>query len=198
MGALCKYELVPQSPTHPPAKNQEYSADAAIFLVARTLALRSAGSRPTDHHGFPFSSRRSSRYCARQALPRRPQLDDRAACVLKISVASLHSYLLPCTETIRAHFERFGELTDAVIMRDPISNRSRGFGFVVFKDPQHLETALDNGPHVIDGRDVRLREQPALSLTRFNRLTSSTARPRAPRVAASALPSSTSANCPSM
>ena len=40
MGALCKYELVPQSPTHPPAKNQEYSADAAIFLVARALALR--------------------------------------------------------------------------------------------------------------------------------------------------------------
>ena len=64
-------------------------------------------------------------------------------------------YLL-CAETVRTHFERFGELTDAVIMRDPISNRSRGFGFVVFKDPQHLETALDNGPHVIDGRDVRL------------------------------------------
>ena len=75
--------------------------------------------------------------------------------VFEILTSAMFPYLL-CAETVRTHFERFGELTDAVIMRDPISNRSRGFGFVVFKDPQHLETALDNGPHVIDGRDVRL------------------------------------------
>ena len=32
----------------------------------------------------------------------------------------------------RSHFERFGRLSDAIIMVDHNTNRSRGFGFVTF------------------------------------------------------------------
>ena len=35
---------------------------------------------------------------------------------------------------LRQHFERFGEITDAIVMIDRHTNRSRGFGFVTFRD----------------------------------------------------------------
>jgi RNA recognition motif. (a.k.a. RRM, RBD, or RNP domain) len=34
----------------------------------------------------------------------------------------------------RTHFEQFGRITDAVIMFDRITKRSRGFGFVTYED----------------------------------------------------------------
>ena len=33
-------------------------------------------------------------------------------------------------ESLRSHFEQWGTLTDCVVMRDPSTKRSRGFGFV--------------------------------------------------------------------
>ena len=33
---------------------------------------------------------------------------------------------------MREFYGQFGELTDVIVMRDPASKRSRGFGFVTF------------------------------------------------------------------
>ena len=33
-------------------------------------------------------------------------------------------------DSLREHFEKWGTLTDCVVMRDPQAKRSRGFGFV--------------------------------------------------------------------
>lgn len=35
-------------------------------------------------------------------------------------------------EQFIAHFEEFGKIKDAQIVRDPVTNASRGFGFVAF------------------------------------------------------------------
>lgn len=53
-------------------------------------------------------------------------------------------------ETMRQFFCQFGELADAVVMRDPISNRSRGFGFVTYIDPESVERVQRARPHIID------------------------------------------------
>uniref|UniRef100_A0A673VIE8 RRM domain-containing protein n=1 Tax=Suricata suricatta TaxID=37032 RepID=A0A673VIE8_SURSU len=37
-------------------------------------------------------------------------------------------------DSLREHFEKWGTLTDCVVMRDPQTKRSRGFAFVTFDD----------------------------------------------------------------
>uniref|UniRef100_A0A4W6FKQ5 Heterogeneous nuclear ribonucleoprotein A1a n=1 Tax=Lates calcarifer TaxID=8187 RepID=A0A4W6FKQ5_LATCA len=57
-------------------------------------------------------------------------------------------------ESLRAHFEQWGALTDCVVMRDPNSKRSRGFGFVTYSSVQEVDAAMSARPHKVDGRVV--------------------------------------------
>ncbi|XP_020573836.1 RNA-binding protein 24-like [Phalaenopsis equestris] len=55
-------------------------------------------------------------------------------------------------ETMRLYFEQFGEIIEAVVITDKHTGRSKGYGFVTFKDPEAAARAcLDPSP-VIDGR----------------------------------------------
>lgn len=54
---------------------------------------------------------------------------------------------------LREYFENFGEVVDAVIMKDKTTGRARGFGFVVFSDPGVAEKVVME-KHLIDGRMV--------------------------------------------
>uniref|UniRef100_A0A672KCD8 RRM domain-containing protein n=1 Tax=Sinocyclocheilus grahami TaxID=75366 RepID=A0A672KCD8_SINGR len=42
-------------------------------------------------------------------------------------------------ESLRAHFEQWGTLTDCVVMRDPNTKRSRGFGFVTYSSVNEVD-----------------------------------------------------------
>ncbi|KAM9342864.1 heterogeneous nuclear ribonucleoproteins A2/B1-like isoform 2-T2 [Pholidichthys leucotaenia] len=57
-------------------------------------------------------------------------------------------------ESLRAHFEQWGALTDCVVMRDPNSKRSRGFGFVTYSSVREVDEAMKARPHKVDGRVV--------------------------------------------
>ncbi|KAK2874607.1 hypothetical protein Q8A67_021760 [Cirrhinus molitorella] len=57
-------------------------------------------------------------------------------------------------ESLRAHFEQWGTLTDCVVMRDPNTKRSRGFGFVTYSSVSEVDAAMDARPHKVDGRAV--------------------------------------------
>ncbi|KAH9370460.1 hypothetical protein HPB48_000294 [Haemaphysalis longicornis] len=52
-----------------------------------------------------------------------------------------------------SYFSRFGEVVDSVVMCNE-TGRSRGFGFVTFRDPSCVATVLAGGPHQLDGRTV--------------------------------------------
>ena len=58
------------------------------------------------------------------------------------------------TENLLRHFAKFGEVTDAVIMVDPITAKPRGFGFVTFKDPSLVESVCKE-KHTLDNKAVR-------------------------------------------
>ncbi|KAG8573122.1 hypothetical protein GDO81_012297 [Engystomops pustulosus] len=57
-------------------------------------------------------------------------------------------------DSLRKYYEQWGKLTDCVVMRDPSSKRSRGFGFVTFSSMNEVDAAMSARPHSIDGRVV--------------------------------------------
>ncbi|XP_051517456.1 heterogeneous nuclear ribonucleoprotein A1-like isoform X3 [Myxocyprinus asiaticus] len=57
-------------------------------------------------------------------------------------------------DSLRAYFEQWGTLTDCVVMKDPNTKRSRGFGFVTYSNGSEVDAAMDARPHKVDGRLV--------------------------------------------
>lgn len=58
---------------------------------------------------------------------------------------------------LRAAFEQFGEVTDAKVITDRESGRSRGFGFVTFSTAEEASEAQNqmNGTE-LDGRSLKV------------------------------------------
>lgn len=52
------------------------------------------------------------------------------------------------------YFSQYGEVIDCVVMKNAETGKSRGFGFVTYKDPNCVETVLSVPCHIIDGRQV--------------------------------------------
>jgi len=52
---------------------------------------------------------------------------------------------------LRAYFSKFGEVEEAFVSYDRLSGRPRGFGFVVYKEPDVAEKVIGM-PHTVDGR----------------------------------------------
>jgi len=57
-------------------------------------------------------------------------------------------------ESIREYFSAFGELAEVMVMKDPATRRSRGFGFITFSDPRSVDDVLKYPVHQLDGKLV--------------------------------------------
>ncbi|ETN57998.1 heterogeneous nuclear ribonucleoprotein [Anopheles darlingi] len=57
-------------------------------------------------------------------------------------------------DTLKAYFEKWGKVVDVVVMKDPKTKRSRGFGFITYSKSYMIDDAQANRPHKIDGRVV--------------------------------------------
>ncbi|CAL8107782.1 unnamed protein product [Calicophoron daubneyi] len=58
------------------------------------------------------------------------------------------------SEGLRDYFQKYGEIKEFMIMRDPLTKRSRGFGFVTFSDPLCVEKVLESAPHILDSKKI--------------------------------------------
>ena len=56
-------------------------------------------------------------------------------------------------ESLKDYFSQFGEVSECTVMRDSASGRSRGFGFLTFKDPKCVNTVMVKEHH-LDGKIV--------------------------------------------
>jgi RNA recognition motif-containing protein len=77
--------------------------------------------------------------------------DDGRPRALSFSLFLL-SFLL--IDKLKSYFEQYGSVQDAVVMKDPVTRRSRGFGFITYTHPAYVDQALAIGIHVIDSRKV--------------------------------------------
>lgn len=55
--------------------------------------------------------------------------------------------------TFKEHFGKYGDITDAVIMKDRYTQKPRGFGFITFADPAVVDRVIED-EHVINGKMV--------------------------------------------
>jgi RNA recognition motif-containing protein len=56
-------------------------------------------------------------------------------------------------------FSRFGEIVEAKVITDRETNRSRGFGFVTFTEPDSATSAITEMNNAqLDGRSIRVNE----------------------------------------
>lgn len=56
--------------------------------------------------------------------------------------------------SLKKHFEQWGEIVDVVVMKDPRTKKSRGFGFVTYALAHMVDDAQNARPHRVDGRIV--------------------------------------------
>ncbi len=51
-------------------------------------------------------------------------------------------------------FTSYGEVVEAVVINDRMSGRSKGFGFVTFKDEESATKALEMNEKEVEGRKI--------------------------------------------
>ncbi|CAN8106021.1 unnamed protein product [Discula destructiva] len=56
-------------------------------------------------------------------------------------------------ESLQEYFSQFGEVTECTVMRDGATGRSRGFGFLTFKDAKTVNTVMVK-EHYLDGKII--------------------------------------------
>ncbi|EMR66014.1 putative nuclear polyadenylated rna-binding protein [Eutypa lata UCREL1] len=56
-------------------------------------------------------------------------------------------------QSLRDYFTQFGEVTECTVMRDGATGRSRGFGFLTFKDPKCVNIVMVK-EHFLDGKII--------------------------------------------
>jgi cold-inducible RNA-binding protein len=60
-------------------------------------------------------------------------------------------------DSLRSAFESFGEITEAKVILDRNTGRSRGFGFVTFTNEESARNAMDALKDTeLDGRTIRV------------------------------------------
>ena len=63
------------------------------------------------------------------------------------------------SDGLKAHFAEAGTISDAVVINDKFSGRSKGFGFVEFENDEEADKAIEmfNGKEM-EGRELTVNE----------------------------------------
>jgi len=55
-------------------------------------------------------------------------------------------------EGVKEYFNKFGDVAEVMVMKDPATRRSRGFGFITFTNPASVSKVLAYPQHQLDGK----------------------------------------------
>ena len=81
----------------------------------------------------------------------------------KMFVGGLHPSLN--VDSLKNYFSQFGKIDKAIIMKDKITGRSRGFGFIIFSEKETIDKILSHtNCHFLYGKWIECkRAQPKVS-----------------------------------
>merc|ERR1712038_1607873 len=71
-------------------------------------------------------------------------------------------------DKLRDYFGQFGTVTDVLVMKDPVTQRSRGFGFITFSSPDCVERVLTVASHSLDGKKIDPKHATPKSKSKAN------------------------------
>ncbi|XP_019437884.1 PREDICTED: heterogeneous nuclear ribonucleoprotein 1-like [Lupinus angustifolius] len=117
-------------------------------VLGRTVEVKRAIPRSEQQHQNQMQNRVASNYCSNECSG--DQIRTK-----KIFVGGLSSSI--SEEEFRRYFERFGRITDVVVMQDSVTHRPRGFGFITFDSEKSVENAVVQSFHDLNGRQVEVK-----------------------------------------
>merc|ERR1719367_2308562 len=72
-------------------------------------------------------------------------------------------------EKLRDYFCQFGTVTDVLVMKDPVTQRSRGFGFITFSSPDSVDRVLSVSSHSLGGKKIDPKHATPKSKSKANK-----------------------------
>ncbi|XP_056424905.1 heterogeneous nuclear ribonucleoprotein D0 isoform X2 [Hyla sarda] len=63
---------------------------------------------------------------------------------------------------LKDYFSKFGEVVDCTLKLDPITGRSRGFGFVLFKEAEGVDKVMEQKDHKLNGKVIDPKRAKAM------------------------------------
>ncbi|XP_041915056.1 heterogeneous nuclear ribonucleoprotein D0 isoform X1 [Alosa sapidissima] len=63
---------------------------------------------------------------------------------------------------LKDYFSKFGEVVDCTLKLDPMTGRSRGFGFVLFKDAESVDKVITQKEHKLNGKVIDPKKAKAM------------------------------------
>ncbi|XP_071970690.1 heterogeneous nuclear ribonucleoprotein D0 isoform X3 [Engystomops pustulosus] len=63
---------------------------------------------------------------------------------------------------LKDYFSKFGEVVDCTLKLDPITGRSRGFGFVLFKEAEGVDKVMEQKEHKLNGKVIDPKRAKAM------------------------------------
>lgn len=70
----------------------------------------------------------------------------------KMFIGGLSGQTTP--DNLKSYFEKFGAVSECMIMKDAITKRSRGFGFITFSDPASVDKVIELEKHILDEKAI--------------------------------------------
>ena len=106
---------------------------------------------------------------ASSSSPKQPQLQsnvNRRSDLNKVFIGGIN--YSTTEETLQSYFAKYGHIVDCVVIRDPLTAKSKGFGFVQYADSVAVDELMKNRPHTIDSRELDIHRSGVVLLTCFD------------------------------
>ncbi|XP_077233897.1 RNA-binding protein 1-like [Tasmannia lanceolata] len=139
--------------------SDQSAADKALqekhVILGRTVEVKKAvprgghNNQHNQHHHNQQQSKGSSRNSS-------SNISNNQFRTKKIFVGGLSASLTE--EEFKNYFEKFGRITDVVVMYDNATHRPRGFGFITFDSEESVENVIQKSFHELNDKLVEVKK----------------------------------------